>query len=261
MKRLRRIWRVLGIRCDKMEEELLIYQQNVINTYLYFIKENISLIRSIYDEKGKLFESYNPKQKWKLYSSRAKHLQIMILIGLTTEHLIKIILLKRGFVLNASEVGAKFQEAFIQELVQKNKTELTQEEMDETYSKAKNNLIISFKKPLKSFDECISLFIKSNAKDYCNSLGTYILNPNPEVYDGDSYLEYYKQIKPEEALKVIQKMRNSYSHLAKAREEQQGVVWYLFNFLVWLCKKEYPDFFEDLEYIGSKENRRLFEHE
>ena len=56
-------------------------------------------------------------------------------------------------------------------------------------------------------------------------------------------------------------MRNSYLHLAEAKEELQGIVWYLFNFLIWLSKKEYPDFFEDETYIGSDESKRLFEHD
>lgn len=240
-----------------MAEELLIYQQNVIDTYLYFIKENLSLIRSIYEEKGKLFEPYNSKQKWKFYTSRAKHLQIMTLIGLTTEHLIKIILLKRGFVLNISEIDAKFQESFMHGLEQKNKTEVSQEEMNSLHSKAKDNLNISFKKNLKNFDACIALFDKSNTPGYYTPVRTYVLNPYPGVYDGDSYLGY-KQIKPEETLRVIQRMRNSYLHSAEAKYEQQGVVWYLFNFLVWLCKKEYPDFFKDETMIGSEKDKGLF---
>jgi len=243
-----------------MASELLIYQQNVIDTYLYFIKENLSLIRGTYEEKGRLFEPYNPEQKWKFYSSRAKHLQIMTLIGLTVEHLIKIILLKRGFVLNTSEIDAKFQETFIQELEQKNKKEITPEEMNNLYLKAKDNLNISFKKNLKSFNECISLFERSNPTEYYNTVSTYDINPHPEVYNRNEYLGY-KKIKPEETLKIIQKMRNSYLHLAEAQEEQQGVVWYLFNFLVWLCKKEYPDFFKYEELIGNDEIRGLFQHE
>lgn len=245
---------------SESKTEILIYQQNVINTYLYFIKEDICLIRQIYDEKGKLFEPYDPQQKWKFYASRAKHLQIMTLIGLTAEHLIKIILLKRGFVLNTSDIDVKFHESFMQELEHKNRSDITQDDLDNLYQKAKNNINISFKKKLKDFDACISDFGKSITPDYYTPIKAYVLNPRPEVYDDDSYLGY-NQIKPEEILRVIQKMRNSYLHLAEAKSEQQGVIWYLFNFLIWLCKKEYPDFFKEQTMIGSDENKSLFENE
>lgn len=243
-----------------MEEDLLIYQPNVINTYLHFIKENLILIRNIYDEKGKLFEPYDPEKKNKFYSSRAKHIQMMTLLGLTTEHLIKLILLKRGFVLNTSNIEVKFEETFMSELDQSKDKDLNQQELDDFYDKSKQNLEITFKKNLKSFDECLSLFKKSNSDDYYGGLGTYILNPHPDVYDGDSYLGF-KEIKPEETLKVIQQMRNSYLHLAEAQKEQQGVVWYLYNFLVWLANKEYPEFFNDIEFIGSDENKGLFQND
>ena len=80
--------------------KLLIYQKNVIHTYLCFIKENLDLIRKIYEETEKQTDPYNPEERLKFFYSKAKFLQIMTLIGLTAEHLVKIILLKRGFVLN-----------------------------------------------------------------------------------------------------------------------------------------------------------------
>ena len=243
-----------------MASELLIYQQNVIDTYLHFVKENLSLIKTIYNVYNEGKKPYDPSQKWKLYSSKAKHLQIMTLIGLTAEHLIKLILLKRGFVLNAGEFEANFTKQFMQKLEQKNKNELNQENLNELYSIAKDNINFSFKKNLKSFEECISLFNKSDPADYYNSLEKYVLNPDPNIYNEDNYLGY-KEIKPEETLKVIQKMRNSYLHLAEAQSEQKGVVWYLFNFIVWICKKEYPDFFKEEIYIGNDKNKKLFKRE
>lgn len=240
-----------------MMDELLIYQQNVIDTYLYFIRENLSLIRSIYSKKEKLFDSYDPSQKSKFYISRAKHIQIMTLIGLTAEHLIKIVLLKRGFVLNTSDIDAKFEEQFMQELEQKNKTKITKAVMEDLYFKSEKNVNVSFRKNLKDFDACIALYNNSNATNYYDTIGTYLLNPNPKVYNNSSYMGY-KQICSQDILKVIQKMRNSYLHLAEAKAEQQGIVWYLFNFLIWLGKKEYPNFFKREKMIGSDANKMLF---
>jgi len=223
---------------------------------LYFIKENLALIRGIYEKQSKLSEPYDPDKKWKLYSGRAKHLQIMSLTGLTAEHLVKIILLKRGFVLNTGDF-TKFTKDFVKDLENANQQELTQDQLNELYAKAQDNIKISFKTNLKKFDTCVSLFTESNSIDYYDSLGTYVLNPSPLIDNGDDYLGY-KEIKPQETLKVIQKMRNSYLHLAEAKEEQQGVVWYLFNFLVWLSKKEYPDFFKDETFIGNDKIKKLF---
>ena len=244
----------MGGVSDKMGEELLIYHQVVIDTYLYFIKESLSLIRKIFGEISPP-EPYDTTNKERLFTGRAKHLQIMTLIGLTAEHLIKIILLKRGFVLNTSDFDAKFQDAFMVELLQKNTTDI-----DELYVKAKNNINIEFNKNLIQFEKCISLFNKSNPPNYFDNVRTYELNPYPEKYDGDSYLGY-KQIMSTETLRVIQKMRNSYLHLAEAQSEQQGIVWYLFNFLVWLCKKEYPTFYQNEAMIGTEDAKGLFANE
>ena len=242
-----------------MGEEILIYHQIVVDTYLYFIKESLSLIRKIFNEIGPP-EPYDPTQKERLFTGRAKHLQIMTLIGLTAEHIIKIILLKRGFVLNTSDENAKFQDAFMHELEQKNTTNLTQTDIDSLYVKAKNLVNIEFNKNLIQFDKCISLFNNSNPPNYFDNVRTYELNPYPEKYDGDSYLGY-KQIMPAETLRVIQRMRNSYLHLAEAQSEQHGVVWYLFNFLVWLCQKEYPTFYQNEAMIGTDNAKGLFANE
>ena len=126
-----------------MGSELLIYQQNVIDTYLYFLKDNLGLIRNIDEEKRKLSKSYDPNKKWELYPPRAKHLQIMSLIGLTAEHLIKIILLKRGFVLNTGDFEANFTQDFMQVLIKANKQELTTQREDELYEKAKITFLSS----------------------------------------------------------------------------------------------------------------------
>jgi hypothetical protein len=240
-----------------MAERLLIYYQNTIDTYLYFVKENLALIRRIYGEAEQPREPYDPTRRWILYVARAKHLQVMILIGVTAEHLIKILLLKRGFVLNTSDIEAKFRQTFMQELEEQNQTELDRDRLDELYSNAVENLSISFKRNLKQFDECIRMFNKSNPQGYYDPVRTYELNPHPERYNEDSYLGY-KRIRPEQVLAVIQKMRNSYLHLAEAQAEQNGVIWYLFNFLIWLCKKEYPVFFETETMLGGEGGQRLF---
>lgn len=54
-------------------------------------------------------------------------------------------------------------------------------------------------------------------------------------------------------------MRNNYIHLADAHGETQGIVWYMFNFCLWIAKKEYPTEFSELNYIGNDEIKAKFE--
>ena len=236
-----------------MSSEILIYQKNVIGTYLYFIKENLNLIRKLIEENSKI------RLTAELYERRALHLQIMTVIGITAEHLIKIILLKRGYILNVVSFGDKFSEEFMLKLEKSNHETLSQEDLNRLYAESKENVNLDFKPQLKKFDECILLFYKSNSENYFDSLGSYILNPHPDIYNKDKYLEE-RELTPENSLRVIQRMRNSYLHRAEAREEKNGVIWYLANFLIRLCKKEYSDFFREEEYVGNQDVKNLFEN-
>jgi len=236
---------------------LLIYQNNVKKAYLYLIKENLKLIKKLLEEKNNLVEPYNPNKDFILYEAKAKHFQIMNLLGSTAEHLIKLILLKRGFILNEGISTFKFSPSFMSQIERFNEEHITQEKMDNLYSEAEKDINFSFSNKLIKFDKCIQLFNQDNNTDYFGDIQEYILSPHPEVYDGDEYFGY-KIIKPDECLRVIQKSRNNYMHLLEGQYEQNGIIWYFINFLVWLAKKEFPDFFNDEEYVGSDENKSLF---
>jgi len=239
------------------DNSIVIYQDTVIKTYLFSIKENFKLIRCLLDEKYKILKPFNPKREFILYIARAKHLQIMSLIGFTAEHLLKIILLKRGYIINEGLSDLKFSQDFILKVKEYNEGRKTQDKLNELYEIALNDQKVLFRDNLLNFDKCIQLFKDSNPSDYFEDIGIYSLNPNPEIYNESEYLGW-KEIKPNECLRVIQKSRNSYLHKLEAKGEQNGVVWYIFNFLIWLSKKEYPDFFKDEESIGSEDNKKLF---
>lgn len=239
------------------EKNLLIYQENVKKAYLYLIKENLNLIKLLLKDKDSLFEPYDLLRDFVLYQSKAKHFQIMSLIGSTAEHLIKIILLKRGFILNEGVTPKKFDNSFLIKLESFNKGPINQEKMNNIYAEAEKSINYSFSDKLIKFDECISLFSTSNDSNYYIGLSSYVMNPHPEVYDKSEYFGY-KEIKPENCLRLIQKSRNNYTHLLEAQEEQNGIIWYFINFLIWLSKREFNGFFEEEEYIGSKENQLHF---
>lgn len=235
---------------------ILIYQQNVKDTYLYFIKDTLSLIKTINNDRNGHIEPYNPARKERLYLAKAKHIQMMTLLGLTAEHLVKIVLLKRGYILNTKQ-EAKFPKELMELLEKENEKGLTQESLDMLYKKAQSSIPIKVNKNLMCFDKCINLFNMSNTEDYYSSIGTYSLSSEEEGDDKEEYFGY-QQISPSDAFRVIQQMRNSYIHLSEAQEEQNGVVWYLYNFEVWLCKREYPDFFTEVDYIGSEYIKKMF---
>lgn len=67
-------------------------------TAIYFVVKNFELIlKLIADGKSEGPVAFNSQDILPFYNSRARHLQIMALIGLTSEHLIKSILQKRGY--------------------------------------------------------------------------------------------------------------------------------------------------------------------
>ncbi|MBA7552651.1 hypothetical protein ES705_45221 [subsurface metagenome] len=65
------------------------------------------------------------------------------------------------------------------------------------------------------------------------------------IYD---YLGF-KEIDKNSALDIIREMRNNYIHVAGAHFEKQGIIYYLYNFLLYLCVKEFKRFFIDEKYL------------
>jgi len=236
-----------------MSYELIFYHKNVTKTYLHFIKQNLSLIKELTEEKRQ-------PGLGEILKQRALHLQVMSLIGLTAEHLIKLILLKRGFVLNESCLQKKFSTDFINKLAAYNEAETSQDDLDYLHKEAVKSIQIKFDKKLVRFEKCKTPFLDSNGSNYFSGVGTFRISL-PE--EGEDYRDYFgeTELKPENILNVIQKMRNSYLHRAEALYEKRGIIDYMINFLVWLCKKEYPDFFEGEKYFGNADVIALFESE
>ena len=237
-----------------MTSELLIYQQNTIKTYLYFIRENLATIRKFYEEKIEYLKK-SLEDRNLLYKARARHLQIMSLIGITTEHLMKLILLKRGLILNTVK-PLRFTQEYMDALHEYNNNTPSQEKLDLLYDEADKHSTTDFSERLISFEDCYKLFQESNDEIYFNGIGDLRLNENFEEY---SYLGYTKMT-GDTCLKIIQRMRNSYIHRAEAKSEMNGITWYMYNFLVWITKKEFSDFFKDESFIGTDENKALFQN-
>jgi len=245
----------------------IIYQKQTKSTYLYFIKENFILIKNLLEEEKKClpYNSDEKSEKHKMfYQSRAKFIQAMTLIGINAEHILKIILLKNGFIINKGISKEKYSESFLKKLdtYNKNKDNKLQKDLDCLYEQANKDIKREYKIKTISFDKCIKLFkkiIKEN-KGYYDSVGKYPLNPPIEkIYVDGEFLETdpgpkqdyfgYEEIDPNNALDIIRLMRNSYIHFIDAYSEQKGLVCYLYDFLLYLCIKEFKNYFKDEKYL------------
>jgi len=205
--------------------------EDIEETYIAFIKQNFILIKKLINESQKDSTPYDPVNKTIFLKGRSKHLQTMSLIGLTSENLTKLIVSKRGYVLNK----IFFIKSFTKEKLEK----------------------IVYESRLIEFRKAVELFNKSNPPNYYSLIKSYVMNPYPDIYDKYSYFNR-KIIEPNKCLDLLIEVRNSYLHFANPHSEQNGIIWYLFNFLIWLTKKEFPEEFKKFNFIGSKESKKLF---
>lgn len=67
------------------------HQINTLDTYIHLVKENISLVKKLLDNSRKKVVAFDPNNTDVFYKSRARHLQVMSLLGATAEHLLKLI--------------------------------------------------------------------------------------------------------------------------------------------------------------------------
>jgi hypothetical protein len=95
-----------------MDNKIIKYDE-VKETYFSFIRETLLIVKKIIENKKSPPYHLNDKN---FFISKAQHIQAMSFIGLVGEHLIKIILLKRGYVIN--EIIS------IRQSIRKNKNEL-----------------------------------------------------------------------------------------------------------------------------------------
>lgn len=201
-----------------------LHQINSRDTYIHLIKANIYLIKKLIKASQKEHIAFNPNDTEPFYKSRARHLQTMALFGVTCEQLLKVVLLTRGY--SIFEV----------------------DHVKESEIKYSDKTI--------SFNKVVSLFTKSNSADYFHGVQTYEFNQHDIDYVY-SYLGHCR-IDPRTCISLIQKIRNNYIHSADSLGEWNGIIWYIYNFIVWLAKKEFERDFSRFKYIGNDEIRSLF---
>jgi hypothetical protein len=264
---------------SKDKFDILLYQPIVVDTYIALIKENLKLVKILLNKK---VVSYNQGQKQKFYQSRAYHLQKMNLIGSTAEHLVKLILLKRNFIINKTDrcvgldrkngvftglnkmLSNKFSQKYTMKLDKLNKiSQLTQSKLNKIYYDAKKDISSNFSSETFKFHECIKLFHASNKslkEGYLSFIQKYKIDKTPALVGtkGKRYLKKYSYINKHNCLDIIRESRNAYIHLANAKSENNGLKWYMVNYLITLTREEYPQHFNNVKLVGSKDIRELF---
>ncbi|KAF0125569.1 MAG: hypothetical protein FD189_1509 [Elusimicrobia bacterium] len=190
-------------------------------TYIHLVRETLLLAQEKITYMQTTCAPYNSNYPAQFYKVRATHLLAMSLIGLTAEHLLKLILAKRG------------------------------QKIASLTKQGEHKWI--------GFHKVADLFMQFNSTDYYSGIVPYIMNPFPDEYNGDSCFAE-KEIKPEKCVKFIKKIRDAYVHSAQSHGEQNGVIWYCYNFLVWLSQKEFNADFDDLPYIGSEDAKKIWQN-
>ena len=255
------------------EKVAILYIKQIKEDYLYYIKENFSLMRKLFKE-GENCPPYSGDEtssEHKLfYQCRVKHFQMMTIMGINAEHILKIILLKNGYIINKRSSEELFGESFLKKIEIFEKTNFDdvsqkQKALYSLYNEAEQ--LISDRRTI-SFYKCIELFKKciKDDKEYFTSIKKYSFNiPKKKIFVDGMFLESdpgpaydylgFKEISPNNALDIIREMRNNYIHVANAHSERQGIIHYLYNFLLYLCVKEFKIFFIDEKYLCETKDK------
>ncbi len=190
-------------------------------TQIYLIKENIKQGKRLILKGNRKSKPFDPDRLQDFYIPRAIHIQTMALLGLNLEYLIKLIIKKRGY--SIFEVDHVMQVNNKNSIVYKNKT--------------------------ISLSNAIKLFKKSSEKGYFDEISTYTLH---EAFMG------YKELNPINCLSLMTDLRNNYIHNGDPKGEYNSIIWYTHNLIIWIVKKEYPEYFSRFGYIGNSKFRELF---
>lgn len=216
-------------------------RKTFLHTLVVFLKD----IKRLEKERKRYSEKYveNPSMdNVALFFSRAKHMEQMLLIGISAEYLLKAVLLKYNFLINKTNFS-QFSKEFSSKLEELNKSgySTTPSQISEVEKLAMDNYYQMPRDDTLSFEECKQVFFKKifNA-NYFPDKSYPITNPDTRVF-------YGKTITYKNAWEILQKIRNNYGHVPEAKSEENGILPFLYDFLVYVAKKEFPEHFKQYE--------------
>ena len=210
-------------------------------------------IRRLVQERQTEIQNYQqnpaPLTNPALFRARAKFIELCLLLGVAGEHLLKAILLKNGFIVN-EEVNKMATTQFRQNLL--NRIRILGNRPDQQELDAIHNSAAAFMGQVSgktiSFAQCISLFytrIVSSPRSYFSNLP----NKRYNVTNQETRNFFGRTVNTTNALKKIKKLRNNYAHLPEPMYEERGLIPFLYNFLVFISKKEFPAEMANLQTI------------
>jgi len=175
-----------------------------------------------------------------LFTARAKAIELLLLLGVTGEYLLKAVLLEHGFILN-EEVRGMATKRFPQNIlnmISQLGNRPNQQQLDAVYNAASSYLGQVSGKTI-GFAECIKMFhvnvIGSFRTYFSNLLQKRYIVTNQETIDF-----FGKIIDKTNALVKIKKIRHNYAHLPDRMYEETSLINFLYNFLVFIAKTEFP---------------------
>lgn len=216
------------------------FNRGVQKTFLHSIKILLKDIKKLEQERIKFNEKYRQAHDIdNLFYARAKHIEQMLILGSASEYLMKSTLLKHNFVINKS-TAVKFSKEFSMKLGTLNNSgfKTTAPQIEEVEKLSLKNLDFKFKSETLSFEECKQIFNKEIAKQgYFPHKEYFITNPETQEF-------YGKKLDYKTAWNILQKIRNNYGHIPESKSEQNGILPFLYNFLIYVAKKEFPTIFK-----------------
>ena len=184
-----------------------------------------------------------------LFTARAKLIEQLLLLGVSTEYMLKGILLRNGYALNReiAHIQKKLDSALLQRIKNFNEKDPSNwSEHELIYKEAENKLPKVSGKTIKltgktiKFEKCKNLFksdIVVNPQTYFSALAKQQYTPSNE----DTKKFYGPVIDSSNVLDKIQFLRNNYAHIPDAMYEERELIPFLYNYVVFISKKEFPE--------------------
>ena len=217
---------------------------NMMRTLKFSILIILQDIRRLHQEQQAEVQNYLrnplPLVNPALYQARAKAIELLLLLGVTGEHLLKAVLLKHGFILNV-EVRGMTTQRFPQSL----RNRITQlgsnqnpHQINAIYNSA-STFLGQVSGNTISFRECISRFNNQIVRSFRRYFAN-LPNRRYTVTNQETINFFGRTINTSNALVKIKKIRNNYAHLPDRMYEEGELIEFLYNFLVFIAQTEFP---------------------
>lgn len=234
-----------------MVETIFIPIRETLNSFLFSLRifmGDIKRLKLEEEEESANYRSNLQPDNVARFKAKGKFIEQCILLGTSAEYLLKVILLKNYYIINDVRGGEKFDQILIDKIEKYNMGTQTQTELDAIFIMASENLGQPTNKTI-SLGRCIEIFradIATDEQTYFSGLSNIEYNvTNPETRGF-----YGEIINLSNALEKIKDLRNNYVHCAETMYEERGIFKFLFNFLLFIAKKEFSDIMVELEFIS-----------